>query len=85
MNLEWEKTDGESKLSKSPFITDSSYLRVFNSTIIYKDIENINIKSIFKFNVTVFSSMVSPPCNECGGGNKQIPRTVGQSVFKMKN
>lgn len=52
MNLEWEKTDGESKLSKSPFITDSSYLRVFNSTIIYKDIENINIKSIFKFNVT---------------------------------
>lgn len=24
MNLEWEKTDGESKLSKSPFIIDSS-------------------------------------------------------------
>jgi len=62
MNLEWEKTDGESKLSKSPFIIDSSYFLVFNSTIKYKDIKNINIKSIFKLSITVFDSIVSPPC-----------------------
>ena len=34
----------------------------FNSTNMYKDIKNINIKSIFKLSITVFDSIVSPPC-----------------------